>query len=172
MWNRLEHIYQDLHVDNARFNLHYCDQTDSSNHQARPHTASPRRPAGSQPEISRPLYILDFLCLSDSYSEKDIETAILAELQRFILKLRSDFSFKTREELAIIDTRDYYINLLSTTAACAAFSRLTSKWVNLKLRTKAKCRSTCAMLKSMSMSMSMSMSKWKVRQHPLALFSV
>jgi len=30
-------------------------------------------------------YVLDFLGLSDSYSEKDLESAILAELQRFII---------------------------------------------------------------------------------------
>ena len=29
----------------------------------------------------RDSYVLDFLSLSDSYSEKDLETAILAELQ-------------------------------------------------------------------------------------------
>jgi predicted nuclease of restriction endonuclease-like (RecB) superfamily len=57
-------------------------------------------------------YVLDFLGLSDSYSEKDLETAILAELQRFISELGSDFAFIARQKRITIDTRDYYIDLL------------------------------------------------------------
>ena len=56
--------------------------------------------------------MLDFLGLSDSYSEKDLETAILAELQRFIIELGSDFAFMARQKRITIDTRDYYIDLL------------------------------------------------------------
>jgi len=57
-------------------------------------------------------YVLDFLGLSDSYSEKDLETAILAELQRFIGELGSDFAFIARQKRVTIDNRDYYIDLL------------------------------------------------------------
>lgn len=57
-------------------------------------------------------YVLDFLGLSDSYSEKDLESAILAELQRFIIKLGSDFAFLARQKRITIDHRDYYIDLL------------------------------------------------------------
>lgn len=57
-------------------------------------------------------YVLDFLGLSDSYSEKDLETAILAELQRFIIEMGSDFAFMARQKRITIDTRDYYIDLL------------------------------------------------------------
>lgn len=57
-------------------------------------------------------YVLDFLGLSDSYSEKDLETAILAELQRFIIELGSDFAFMARQKRITIDNRDYYIDLL------------------------------------------------------------
>ncbi len=38
-------------------------------------------------------YVLDFLGLHDNYSEKDLETAIIAELQRFITELGNDFAF-------------------------------------------------------------------------------
>ena len=38
-------------------------------------------------------YILDFLELKDSYSEKDLESAILRELQSFMLEFGSDFAF-------------------------------------------------------------------------------
>jgi YhcG PDDEXK nuclease domain len=56
--------------------------------------------------------VLDFLGLSDSYSEKDLESAILAELQRFIIELGSDFAFLARQKRITIDHRDYYIDLL------------------------------------------------------------
>ena len=57
-------------------------------------------------------YVLDFLGLSDSYSEKDLESAILAELQRFIIELGSDFAFMARQKRITIDQHDYYIDLL------------------------------------------------------------
>lgn len=57
-------------------------------------------------------YVLDFLGLADSYAEKDLESAIVAELQRFIIELGSDFAFMARQKRITIDTRDYYIDLL------------------------------------------------------------
>ena len=57
-------------------------------------------------------YVLDFLGLSDSYSEKDLESAIIAEMQRFIIELGSDFAFLARQKRITIDNRDYYIDLL------------------------------------------------------------
>ncbi len=62
--------------------------------------------------IFRDPYFLDFLGLSDSYSEKDLESAILAELQRFIIEMGSDFAFMARQKRITIDNRDYYIDLL------------------------------------------------------------
>lgn len=38
-------------------------------------------------------YMLDFLGLRDTYSEKDLENAILAELEKFILEMGSDLRF-------------------------------------------------------------------------------
>ena len=56
--------------------------------------------------------MLDFLGLNDTYSEKDLETTIIAELQRFISELGSDFAFLARQKRITIDTTDYYIDLL------------------------------------------------------------
>jgi hypothetical protein len=56
--------------------------------------------------------VLDFLGLKDTYSEKDLESAIIAELQRFISELGSDFAFLARQKRITIDTTDYYIDLL------------------------------------------------------------
>ena len=57
-------------------------------------------------------YILDFLGLADTYSEHDLESAILAELERFIVELGTDFAFVARQKRIVIDNRDYYIDLL------------------------------------------------------------
>ena len=57
-------------------------------------------------------YILDFLGLKDTYSEKDLENAILAELEKFILEMGSDFAFLARQKHFILDGKDYYIDLL------------------------------------------------------------
>ncbi|KJS29801.1 MAG: cytoplasmic protein [Desulfatitalea sp. BRH_c12] len=57
-------------------------------------------------------YMLDFLGLADSYSEKDLESAIIAELQRFLVEMGSDFAFMARQKRIVIDHRDYYIDLL------------------------------------------------------------
>ncbi len=57
-------------------------------------------------------YVLDFLGLQDAYSERDLETAILVELQKFIIELGSDFAFIARQKRITIDSEDYYIDLL------------------------------------------------------------
>jgi predicted nuclease of restriction endonuclease-like (RecB) superfamily len=62
--------------------------------------------------VFRDPYLLDFLGLSDMYSEKDLETSIIVELQRFINELGSDFAFMARQKRISIDNRDYYIDLL------------------------------------------------------------
>jgi predicted nuclease of restriction endonuclease-like (RecB) superfamily len=57
-------------------------------------------------------YLLGFLGLQDGFTEKDLENAILAELDRFILALGSDFAFMGRQKRIQIGGHDYYIDLL------------------------------------------------------------
>ncbi len=57
-------------------------------------------------------YVLDFLGLHDSYSEKDLESSILTQLQYFITEIGSEFAFLARQKRIIIDNDDYYIDLL------------------------------------------------------------
>ena len=61
--------------------------------------------------VFRDPYFLDYLGLADTYSEKDLESAIIAELQQFIIELGSDFAFMARQKRIIIDNEDYYIDL-------------------------------------------------------------
>ncbi len=57
-------------------------------------------------------YLLDFLGLKGAYSEKDLEAAIIANLQQFLTELGSDFCFIRRQFPMRIDDDDYYLDLL------------------------------------------------------------
>jgi predicted nuclease of restriction endonuclease-like (RecB) superfamily len=57
-------------------------------------------------------YFLDFLGLHDTYSEKDLESAILANMQNFITEMGTDFAFLARQKRITIDNEDFYIDLL------------------------------------------------------------
>jgi predicted nuclease of restriction endonuclease-like (RecB) superfamily len=57
-------------------------------------------------------YFLDFLGLKDSFSEKDIENAILREMEKFLLELGSGFSFVARQKRMTVGKDDFYLDLL------------------------------------------------------------
>ena len=57
-------------------------------------------------------YVLDFLDLTDHYLEKDLEDAILRDLEAFLLELGAGFSFIARQKRIQIDSDDFYIDLL------------------------------------------------------------
>lgn len=57
-------------------------------------------------------YALDFLGLNDRYLERDLEDAILRELELFLLELGAGFSFVARQKRLQIDHDDFYIDLL------------------------------------------------------------
>lgn len=62
--------------------------------------------------VFRDPYFLDFLGLKDTYSEKELESAIVSELQKFITELGSDFAFVARQKRISVDNEDYYLDLL------------------------------------------------------------
>jgi predicted nuclease of restriction endonuclease-like (RecB) superfamily len=62
--------------------------------------------------VFRDPYFLDFLGIADTYSEADLEAAILRELEKFILELGEGFAFIDRQKRIIIDRKDYYLDLL------------------------------------------------------------
>jgi predicted nuclease of restriction endonuclease-like (RecB) superfamily len=62
--------------------------------------------------VFRDPYLLDFLGLKDTFAEKDLEAAILREIEAFILELGVGFCFITRQKRMQIDGRDYYLDLL------------------------------------------------------------
>lgn len=62
--------------------------------------------------VFRDPYFLDFLGLRDTYSEKDLEAAILRQMESFLLELGSGFAFVARQKRITLDGDDYYIDLL------------------------------------------------------------
>jgi predicted nuclease of restriction endonuclease-like (RecB) superfamily len=62
--------------------------------------------------VFRDPYVLDFLGLKDAWSEKDLEAAILREIESFILELGAGFCFVERQKRMQIDNEDYYLDLL------------------------------------------------------------
>ncbi|HLA28676.1 MAG TPA: PDDEXK nuclease domain-containing protein [Syntrophales bacterium] len=63
-------------------------------------------------DIFKDPYLLDFLGLKGAYSEKDLEAAIIRNLEDFISELGSDFCFIGRQYPMRIDDVDYYLDLL------------------------------------------------------------
>ncbi|MFO7687991.1 MAG: PDDEXK nuclease domain-containing protein [Desulfobacterales bacterium] len=57
-------------------------------------------------------YLLDFLGLRDTYAEKDLEAAILRDMEAFILELGVGFAFMERQKRITVDGDDYYLDLL------------------------------------------------------------
>lgn len=62
--------------------------------------------------VFRDSYFLDFLELKDTYNEKNLEDAILRELERFIMELGQGFAFVARQKRMIIDGEDFNLDLL------------------------------------------------------------
>jgi predicted nuclease of restriction endonuclease-like (RecB) superfamily len=63
-------------------------------------------------DIFKDPYILDFLGLKGAYSEKDLEAAIIHNLEQFLIELGSDFCFIGRQYSMRIDDVDYFLDLL------------------------------------------------------------
>jgi len=63
-------------------------------------------------EIWKNPYILDFLGLADTYSERDLEAAIVRNIERFLLELGNDFCFVARQRRVQVGGEDFYIDLV------------------------------------------------------------
>jgi YhcG PDDEXK nuclease domain len=62
--------------------------------------------------VFRDPYFLDFLGLKDQFHERDLEQAILREMEMFLLEMGSGFTFVDRQKRIQIDHDDFYIDLL------------------------------------------------------------
>lgn len=83
------------------------------------HFQKPTLPSHQQEEtnanelIKSPI-IAEFLGFSQdsSYSESELEAAVIAHLQEFIMELGQGFAFMKRQQLIRTDANDYYIDLV------------------------------------------------------------
>lgn len=57
-------------------------------------------------------YIFEFLDLPDSHSEKDLEQALMHNLQKFILEIGKGFSYMGSQYRMQVGNKDYYTDLL------------------------------------------------------------
>jgi len=62
--------------------------------------------------VFRDPYMLDFLGLPGDYSERDLEDAILREMERFLLELGVGFTFVARQKRISVGADDFYLDLL------------------------------------------------------------
>ena len=62
--------------------------------------------------IFRDPYFLDFLGLKGAFHEKDLEAAIIRDLEAFLVELGGDFAFVARQKRILIDGEDFYLDLL------------------------------------------------------------
>lgn len=62
--------------------------------------------------VFRDPYMLDFLGLPDGYSERDLESAILREMERFLLEMGAGFTFVARQKRVSVGEDDFYLDLL------------------------------------------------------------
>lgn len=62
--------------------------------------------------LFRDPYMLDFLGLPQDYSERDLEDAILREMERFLLELGVGFTFVARQKRISVGADDFYLDLL------------------------------------------------------------
>lgn len=65
-------------------------------------------------DILRDPYVLEFLQLKErpSYSERDLETALIDQLQDFLLELGKGFSFVSRQKRISLDGEHFFIDLV------------------------------------------------------------
>jgi predicted nuclease of restriction endonuclease-like (RecB) superfamily len=74
-------------------------------------TSSISRTSAADYEIRDP-FVLEFLNLKDEYSESDLESALISELEKFLLELGNDFTFVARQRRLRIGTEWYRVDLL------------------------------------------------------------
>jgi predicted nuclease of restriction endonuclease-like (RecB) superfamily len=63
-------------------------------------------------DVFRDPMLLDMLGLADTYLERDLETAIIRELEPFLLEVGQGWAFVARQKRMIVDGDDFYLDVL------------------------------------------------------------
>ncbi len=98
-----------------QINSHYYERLISSQNKAPVKAEAEKKNSKLTPnDVLKDPYVLEFLQLKNhpSYSEKDLETALINELQNFLLELGAGFSFVARQKHFDLDGDHFYIDLV------------------------------------------------------------
>lgn len=57
-------------------------------------------------------YFLDFLGLKDTFTERDLEEALIREMEAFLLEVGNGWTFVARQKRMTVDNDDFYLDLL------------------------------------------------------------
>ena len=101
-WTRrvLEH-----QIDNQTYEKYLLNQTCFDN-------ALPQAIAAQAKLAVKDHYTFDFLELSDAHEERELETALIANVQRFLTEMGPHFTFVGSQYRLTVEGNDYYIDLL------------------------------------------------------------
>lgn len=88
-------------------------------------------------------YILNFLNLSANYSERELEDALIENLEQFILELGSGFALIERQKRIPVDSTDYYLDLLFYHRKLKRLVAIDLKLGKFKPKHKSKMVKTC-----------------------------
>jgi predicted nuclease of restriction endonuclease-like (RecB) superfamily len=101
-WTRrvLEH-----QIDNQTYEKYLLNQTSFDQ-------ALPQAVAAQAKLAVKDHYTFDFLELSDAHEERELEAALLGNIQRFLREMGPHFSFLGSQYRLIVEGNDYYIDLL------------------------------------------------------------
>ena len=104
--NSVGHTRSLIRIDNQDKREFYIAETEKNNWST--------RQLERQTEIIKDPMILEFLGLKreSAYYEKDLESAIISQLQDFLLELGNGFSFVARQKRLHIDGDDYFVDLV------------------------------------------------------------
>lgn len=101
------------HIERKAFERSAIAQTHSGAVAATGTVLAPAQASQARPDVVfKDPYLLDFLGLRAGYLEADVESAILRELESFILELGRGFAFVERQKRMVIDGEDHYLDLL------------------------------------------------------------
>jgi predicted nuclease of restriction endonuclease-like (RecB) superfamily len=101
-WTRrvLEH-----QIDNQTYEKYLLNQTSFD-------TALPQAVAAQAKLAVKDHYTFDFLELSDAHEERELENALIANVQKFITEMGPHFTFVGSQYRLTVEENDYYIDLL------------------------------------------------------------
>lgn len=101
-WTRrvLEH-----QIDNQTYEKYLLNQTSFD-------TALPQAIAAKAKLAVKDHYTFDFLELSDAHEERELETALIANVKKFLTEMGPHFTFVGSQYRLTVEGNDYYIDLL------------------------------------------------------------